>query len=161
MVTKVAITATKVSNGGDMHEITKGELFYQFDSAIQFEDPDIRDFLVDYIIQSWKKPNELGDLILIGTHGCGWDKLVGLMRLWCHPVVLVLQIPKLATIKAFQARPKVITAFEQDVPGIEANLAVRPCTHYVMVEQDSKHFISWKSVRGRFEHRKEMKWCLE
>ena len=144
-----------------MHEVTKEELFYQFDSAIKFENPDIRDFLVDYIVKSWEKPNELGDLILIGTHGCGWDKLVGLMRLWCHPVVLVLHVTKLATIKAYQARPKVITAFEQDVPAIEANLGVRPCTHFVILDQDSKHFISWKSVRGRFEHRKEMKWCVE
>jgi hypothetical protein len=88
------------TNGGDMHDLTINELIYQIRSVVEFDDPHYLDVLIDYVVDSWGNLDELGDLILIGTPGCGWDKVCGLLRLWCHPGVIVLEIPQRNTALA-------------------------------------------------------------
>jgi hypothetical protein len=141
-----------------MHDLTKGELVYQLGSVVEFDGPDVRDVLVDYIIRSWEDLPGLGDLILIGTPGCGWDKLAGLMRLWCHPAVIVLEIPARNTLLSHRERPKVITCMQEDLNHVIDALGGRPWIRSVVLGEDRRRHVVWKTVRERFAHRRAQHW---
>ena len=143
-----------------MHDLTINELIYQLRSVVEFDDPYYFDVLIDYVVDSWGNLEELGDLILVGTPGCGWDKVCGLLRLWCHPGVIVLEIPQRNTLLSHQARPKVITCLEQDMKYIESALGNRPWTKYVYLGEDRRRHVIWKKVSERFAHRRAQHWLI-
>jgi hypothetical protein len=144
-----------------MHDLTIVELEYQLDEVVKLDDPNARDFIINFVVQSWGDLDKLGDMILIGTPGCGWDKLTGLLRLWCHPAVIVLEIPQRSALLAHANRPKIITCMEQDLKNMEASLGNRPWTKYVYLGEDRRRHVIWKKVSERFAHRRAQHWVIE